>query len=292
MIEAESIVRALGGQWNGYNGMALCPAHEDRNPSLSIGVGDNGRTLLNCFAGCAYRDIVAALSALGIELRNTRSIGEVVSAIRRKHENARNPNDAIARRVWDNARPIANTDAELYLRGRGIACELSRNLRFDSRCYYGPGRFYPAMIARVENPRGFGIHRTYLQAEKSLGQRRVFKADLAPAKMMLGTTRGGAVCLGDGDLIAIAEGIETALSLGCGFLNEPAKLLAALSASNLANIELPLLLGRLVIAADGDNAGRIAAGKLAARARSLGWAVDVMAAPDGLDWNDVLRGAA
>lgn len=40
--------------------MALCPAHEDNSPSLSIGVGDGGRLLLNCFAGCAFEAIVDA----------------------------------------------------------------------------------------------------------------------------------------------------------------------------------------------------------------------------------------
>lgn len=40
--------------------MAKCPAHKDASPSLSISVGRNGRTLLNCFAGCSLSSIVAA----------------------------------------------------------------------------------------------------------------------------------------------------------------------------------------------------------------------------------------
>ena len=36
--------------------MACCPAHPDTTPSLSVGIGDDGRILLNCFAGCSpYR---------------------------------------------------------------------------------------------------------------------------------------------------------------------------------------------------------------------------------------------
>ena len=38
--------------------VARCPAHDDRNPSLSIAEGDDGRTLLNCHAGCETGDIV------------------------------------------------------------------------------------------------------------------------------------------------------------------------------------------------------------------------------------------
>lgn len=41
--------RRSGAQWQ-----ALCPAHDDRNPSLSISVGDDGRVLLRCHAGCPF----------------------------------------------------------------------------------------------------------------------------------------------------------------------------------------------------------------------------------------------
>ena len=45
---------------NGYF-MALCPAHDDRNPSLSITEGDDGRVLLKCFADCIFDDVVVAI---------------------------------------------------------------------------------------------------------------------------------------------------------------------------------------------------------------------------------------
>ena len=50
---------------NGW--MAKCPAHDDLNPSLSIQVGADGRTLLKCHAGCAAADIV---KALGLHMRD------------------------------------------------------------------------------------------------------------------------------------------------------------------------------------------------------------------------------
>src|SRR5215203_5767376 len=46
---------------NGYY-IASCPAHEDKKASLSVSEGDDGRALLNCFAGCETSDIVAALN--------------------------------------------------------------------------------------------------------------------------------------------------------------------------------------------------------------------------------------
>jgi len=46
---------------------ACCPAHDDRHASLSISVGDDGRVLLHCHAGCDVRDVA---SALGLEMRD------------------------------------------------------------------------------------------------------------------------------------------------------------------------------------------------------------------------------
>ena len=40
--------------------MACCPAHNDRNPSLSIALTADGRILLNCFAGCSFDDVIRA----------------------------------------------------------------------------------------------------------------------------------------------------------------------------------------------------------------------------------------
>ena len=43
------------------NWTARCPAHDDRNPSLSVGVGREGRVLLKCHAGCDHHSILEAL---------------------------------------------------------------------------------------------------------------------------------------------------------------------------------------------------------------------------------------
>ncbi len=36
---------------------ALCPTHDDQKPSLGIAVGDDGRVLLRCYAGCSGDDV-------------------------------------------------------------------------------------------------------------------------------------------------------------------------------------------------------------------------------------------
>lgn len=50
-------------QRNGKGWTARCPAHDDRNPSLSIAEGDDGRALVNCHAnqGCTADAICAAI---------------------------------------------------------------------------------------------------------------------------------------------------------------------------------------------------------------------------------------
>ncbi len=40
---------------------ALCPAHNDKNPSLSISLGEKDQILLHCFAGCSYAAILEAI---------------------------------------------------------------------------------------------------------------------------------------------------------------------------------------------------------------------------------------
>ena len=45
-----------GGGWK-----ALCPAHDDREPSLSINEGTDGRILIHCHAGCPTEIVLRAL---------------------------------------------------------------------------------------------------------------------------------------------------------------------------------------------------------------------------------------
>lgn len=54
-------VKATGdGRW-----VALCPAHDDRSPSLSVRELDDGRVLAHCFGGCGVDSV---LRAVGLEM--------------------------------------------------------------------------------------------------------------------------------------------------------------------------------------------------------------------------------
>ena len=46
---------------NGQGWSARCPAHDDHNPSLSIGEGDDGRALVKCHAGCTTDAVLREL---------------------------------------------------------------------------------------------------------------------------------------------------------------------------------------------------------------------------------------
>ena len=60
-MTAEAIAKALGVRKVGAAWVARCPAHEDREPSLSIAHGDNGKVLVRCHAGCEQHRVIAAM---------------------------------------------------------------------------------------------------------------------------------------------------------------------------------------------------------------------------------------
>lgn len=49
-------VKEYGQGWK-----AICPAHDDRSPSLHVRLGEDGRALLHCFAGCPPEAVVEKL---------------------------------------------------------------------------------------------------------------------------------------------------------------------------------------------------------------------------------------
>lgn len=287
MNSAQDLTLALGGKWYRRYGAAPCPACQPARAkgqnALTLADGNTGRLVLNCKkSACAFTDILAAA---GLSTGDYTPPDAGLIAQRAAQDKAQaEKRSKQAHSLWQEAQPITGTIAEIYLRGRGITCPLPDTLRLHPACWHGPtAKRHPALVALVEGGDAIAVHRTYLRPDGS------GKADLDPAKMMLGTTGGGAVRLAQaqGPLV-VAEGIETALSLACGLVRDPATVWAALSTSGLKSLFLPVTLGRLIIAPDGDTAGREAANALAARAHALGWQVSLLPAPDGRDWNDIL----
>lgn len=291
MNGAREMTLALGGRWHGRYGAAPCPVcqpdrRRDQN-ALTLSDGRSG-LLVHCKrTACDFCDILAAAGVLGGDYRAPDPADFAKRTAEAKVQAGRRA-DA-ARNVWNETQPINDTPAEVYLRGRGISCPLPNRLRFHPQCWHGPsGARFPALVALVEGGEGFAVHRTFLRPDGS------GKAGLAGGdKLMLGATAGGAVRLSGGaSRLAVAEGIESALSLLCGLLAGPAQVWAALSTSGLRSLRLPEQIGQLVIAGDGDQPGREAVHALANRADALGWRVSLIDPGDGADFNDILTGKA
>lgn len=61
-----SLLERVKSSHNGAQFTALCPAHDDHRPSLSVSVGDNGAVILHCQVGCTMEQVVAAMG-LGVK---------------------------------------------------------------------------------------------------------------------------------------------------------------------------------------------------------------------------------
>ena len=63
---ARQICEKLGGYWTRTRGMACCPGHDDRTPSLGVTLGHSA-ILFHCFAGCSQEQVLDGLARQGIK---------------------------------------------------------------------------------------------------------------------------------------------------------------------------------------------------------------------------------
>ncbi len=276
-----SLVERLGGIWRSGGGMCRCPAHSDKSPSLSVRLGHHA-LLFKCFAGCTSRDVIRAILLLDSNALNhgdrpydrcvvTR--GDFAGRLR-------------ALNIWDEARPVAGTIAELYLRRRRISI-LSPALRFHPQTPLGRGddvSFRPAMIAALHDGERFvAIQRTFFDASEPRRAR-----DLQNPRLMLGRPRHGAVVLAPATHeLGLAEGVETAMS---AMILHDMPVWATLGNERMARVGLPDTVTRLFLFPDNDVAGEIGAAEAMAAHARPGRSIKTLWPPDGYnDWNDLLR---
>ncbi len=296
-MTARSVVKALGGQWGGRHGMAKCPCHRDRTPSLKVTDGLDGELVFHCFAGCDWRDVKDTLrrdgllpewraeifKAKGAEKIPTHGgeIAERRDAVDRVDKVKRTD---LALEIWRRCVPAPGTLVETYLRARGVTVPIPPSLRYLAAAKHGPtGLILPAMVAGVQDPAGrvVAIHRTFLSRDGTA------KAGVREPKMSLGPVAGGGVRLAlAGSKVAICEGIESALSFqqATGITTW-----AALSVPGVCSLVLPKEISAVVLGPDGDDPGDRAAVEAAKRFVREGRKVRIARPPRGMDWNDVLR---
>lgn len=278
---ARTICERRGGTWSGTKGMARCPSHDDRTPSLGVTLGRKA-ILFHCFAGCDRADVLAAFAREGIAAAALFSgAGDDMPSAPRTHSKP----SAAALRIWRDAVPLRGSPAKTYLESRGILAA-SPALQFHPRTPLGPkgrARFLPAMIAAVSLDEGpIAIHRTFLSTEAS------GKAGFDKPKRALGRLGEAAVRLfapASGKL-GLAEGIESAMS---AYALTGIPVWATLGNERFGLVSVPESVTELHLFVDHDTGGELAASRgLAAYARD-GRMIEVRkpSSPD-TDWNDEL----
>jgi hypothetical protein len=270
--------------------MARCPAHDDREPSLSIRDADENKVLVRCHAGCDQEHVIAALRGRGL-LGESGPRSSPWKARRKPIKCKLDRDDArrteIALAIWQSATPAPGTPVAAYLASRGIHLPPSDALRFHNGLKHPSGGFWPAMVALVTNGidgAPIAVHRCFL------GREGGGKAPVDPQKMMLGPCQGGAVRLAaHSDVLMVGEGIETCLA-AMQASGHPAW--AALSTSGLRALDLPETVRQVIVLADGDDPGEAAARDCALRWQREGRRVRIARPPRGMDFNDLLLGCS
>jgi len=239
----------------------------------------NGKPLWYCHA-CQDKSALMAALCGGLP-------SQTASALRVRQKPTDKGKLEFVRRLWGESLPIADTVVERYLAGRGLQGLHIVDLRFLPACRHTPtGQNYLAMVAAVRRwPANevVAIHRTFLRWDGS------GKIDHPQARMMLGDATGGAVQLAQAsEQLALAEGIETALSV---LQVSGIPTWACLSTAGLQRVMVPDTVREVLICADNDAPGLKAAHAAADRLYRLGKQVR-LATPQqtGADFNDILKG--
>lgn len=244
--------------------------------------------MVYCHAGgCSYPEILKALRERGFYQtetpRRTQERATTASQPKSAKPASTNEKQVQALAVWRRSRPATGTSVETYLReARGYTGPIPPSLRYALGNHPSdPLTRHPMMVAAVvRDDRIVAIHRTFLRHDGK------GKADLDPDKMTLGPCKGAAVRFAPADpMLAVAEGIETALSL----LVTGIPTWAALSGGGLRALVLPAGVREVVIAADPDPVGLMAARAAARRWLSEGRCVRIVRPPLNSDFNDLLR---
>jgi DNA primase len=307
----------------GNDHWACCPFHSENTPSFSI-FEKAGVQRYKCFGCDARGDALSFVQAVWkCGLREAADIitggaapivGEMPGGGVAKRNEARAASDAAkakfnrdqAKILYDNGYPAHSGGVAAYLAARGIPVvklpypggvppilRINPSLEYPSKDGFGGGRF-PAMLAPITMPDGrfMAVHRTYLRPDYR------GKAAVPMAKLALGLFRGGMIWLDPpGQTLAIAEGIETALSVKA--VRPELPVAVAVSLGNFLSVEVPDTVREIIVLGDNDmkppEPGKrdpkknIFDGARRLKYMTRGRKVSISWARPGMDFNDMLQ---
>lgn len=280
--------KILGGTIN--NGWVNIPGPTHSPSDRSLGVKPSSASVHGfCIHSFAGDDPALCIQHVKALLDSNASILNAVSMTSANNVPNKKAKIEIACQIWNCSVPIEDTLATTYLESRN--CLASHVAESQALRYSPVGRFkcneapalYGAMSDAVDG-KFCGIHRTALRYD---GKGKAFFSDGTPSKMMLGIARNSVVKLGPFEpVLGIAEGIETALSAMLLF-NLP--VWAAMSAGGISNFPALSNIKHLMIFADNDTAGHVAALRCAQRYSQAGILGHIRFPHEKFnDWNDYL----
>ena len=308
MIDVNELKQQASGKWFGIlQSLGIDVRSDDKHSRCPLGCGDDnggkdrfrldrdgsGYLCGQCSSGDALKLIQGVFSISFTE--SLERVAKIVGVV--DMDKIENKTNGDARKglntLWKNSRPLTKSDMVChYLKLRFIlpvSLELLKDIRFCPNCYESETKTkMPAMVALIRDHNGkpVSIHRTYLD--------KGGKANIvSPRKLMppAGELKGSAIRLlpQKGDLVGVAEGIETALA--CAKLHR----IPTWSAINSILMESwvpPEGIKRVIIFADNDktHTGQRAAHILANRLYVYNNCVVEVLTPDlPGDWADELE---
>jgi putative DNA primase/helicase len=263
-----------------------CPSHADSNPSLRVAVGDSGAVILRCRAGCETRSV---LEAIGLSFADLRGIDVSRINVRATSRDVPPPADAVASLSVEIdgwallLASEAGAQAREYARNRfGVEGDLVQRLRlgFAENLKGGPRLVVPFLDERGV---AMGYQARALAKESSvrwLGPASPAGASWAKVGFFPGESGWEEVIVteGPGDaLTACALGYDSIAVRGSG-----------LATNSSVVEEIARLVGDrvVVVAGDGDSAGRMFSTSLVSGLMSRNVRAKMLPVPDGLDLSD------
>ena len=292
-------LQRAGREWK-----ACCPFHPDSTPSFTI-YADDRRA--HCF-GCGWSGDVLDFvqQAYGVKLPAAIDMldGGALRELEQQRAPAKPKTDMrpVAQRIVKDSVPIAGTPAAIYLRSRGITMDPPHTLRFARLAppkiegngllaANGPG-LLPTLIAIVTDAAGelVGLQRTYLTEDGRKAATKATATDRKPkVKYSLGNVVGGSIQIGPpAASMLVTEGLEDGLTLAQALGRS---VWVAAGTSMMPQMTFASVTRAVVIGADGDAAGNVAAMKAAEAFAESGLATRIMRpTPPFKDFNAELLG--